>query len=179
VQIRPAGGPDWPLIWPFFRDIVEAGESYSYPLGMTSDQSRALWLEPPPGLTVVAVEDGTVLGSAKMGSNRPGGRGAHIATASFMVSPAARGHGVGRALGHFVLDWARENGFRGIQFNAVVETNTGAVALWTALGFEILTTVPGAFNHPQHGYVGLHIMFQSLTPQYPGPAGERHPTPEA
>ena len=70
-----------------------------------------------------------ILGTAKMGPNRPG-RGAHIGTASFMVAPEARGRGVGRALAEYVVPWHREQGFHGIQFNAVVETNTAAVRLW-------------------------------------------------
>jgi ribosomal protein S18 acetylase RimI-like enzyme len=48
------------------------------------------------------------------------------------------------------------------QFNAVVETNTRAVALWQSLGFQILATVPDAFHHPVHGYVGLYIMHRHL-----------------
>jgi GNAT superfamily N-acetyltransferase len=79
-----------------------------------------------------------------------------------MVDPAAQGRGVGRALGEHVVAWARENGYRSIQFNAVVETNTGAVRLWQSLGFEILTTVPEAFDHAEHGLVGLHVMLLRL-----------------
>jgi GNAT superfamily N-acetyltransferase len=79
-----------------------------------------------------------------------------------MVDPAAQGHGIGRALGEYVVDWTRAAGYRGIQFNAVVETNTAAVALWRKLGFEIIGTVPGAFDHPEHGYVGLHVMYRPL-----------------
>ncbi|MBA2465846.1 MAG: GNAT family N-acetyltransferase, partial [Nocardioidaceae bacterium] len=52
--------------------------------------------------------------------------------------------------------------FHGISFNAVVETNTPAVALWRALGFEIVGTVPEAFRHPRHGLVGLHVMWLAL-----------------
>ena len=47
-------------------------------------------------------------------------------------------------------------------FNAVVETNIGAVALWRSLGFEIVATLPEGFRHPVQGYVGLHIMFRTL-----------------
>jgi hypothetical protein len=49
-----------------------------------------------------------------------------------------------------------------MQFNAVVETNTSAVALWRALGFDILATVPESFDHPEHGLVGLHVMYRKL-----------------
>jgi ribosomal protein S18 acetylase RimI-like enzyme len=61
-----------------------------------------------------------------------------------------------------MVDWHREQGYDGIQFNAVVETNTAAVALWKSLGFEVLATVPGAFESRRHGKVGLHVMFLPL-----------------
>src|SRR2546423_198029 len=144
MVIRTAQPGDWPAIWPFFAQLVEAGETYAYPEGLTEDAARPLWMEPPPAHVVVAVEDATVLGSAKMGPNRPG-RGAHIATASFMVDPARQGLGVGRALAEYVIEWARTAGYHSMQFNAVVETNTSAVALWQSVGFEILATVPEAF----------------------------------
>ena len=85
-----------------------------------------------------------------------------MATGSFMVDPNHQGQGVGRVLGQYLVDWARSAGYRGIQFNAVVETNSAAVHLWQSLGFEILTTVPEAFNHREYGYVGLHVMFRRL-----------------
>jgi GNAT superfamily N-acetyltransferase len=161
VIIRAAGDRDWPRIFPFFSSIVAAGRSYAFPAGLSLEEARPWWMEQPPGQTVVAVEGDAVLGSAKMGPNRPG-RGSHIATASFMVDPRHEGQGIGRALGTYVLDWARAAGYRGIQFNAVVETNLAAVHLWQSLGFEILATVPEAFDDPEHGLVGLHVMFRGL-----------------
>lgn len=170
-MIRPFVPDDWPAIYPFFSGVVAAGDSYAYPDGLSSNEAEAVWVARPPGATVVAVDTPSpgvpsaagagVIGTATMGPVRPG-RGAHIATASFMVSPEQRGRGAGRALGEHVVDWARRSGYRGIQFNAVVETNTAAVALWRSLGFEILATVPGAFDHREHGPVGLHVMFLDL-----------------
>jgi L-amino acid N-acyltransferase YncA len=159
--IRPATDGDWPRIWPFFREIVRAGETYAYSDDLTSAQARDLWMESPPGLTVVLEEGGRVLGSAKMGPNRPS-RGDHVGTGSFMVDPATSGRGVGRALATYVLEWHREHGYAGIQFNAVVETNTAAVRLWQSMGFEIVGTVPGAFRSASHGRVGLHVMYLAL-----------------
>lgn len=162
MRIRAASADDWPAIWPIVHAIVAAGETYAYDRDMSQERARALWLLPPPGKTVVAVGDGgAVLGSAKMNPNQMG-PGAHVASASFMVDPACSGRGVGRALGEYVLEWARREGYRGIQFNAVVETNTRAVALWRSLGFAVLATIPGAFHHPVHGYVGLHVMYLAL-----------------
>lgn len=162
LTIRPATEADWPRIWPIFDAIVAAGETYAYPDDLTSEQARELWLESPPGLTVVAEAAGELLGTAKMGPNRPA-RGRHVGTASFMVGDAARGRGVGRRLAAWMIEWHRREGYRGIQFNAVVETNVGAVHLWQALGFEIVGTVPGAFLSREHGYVGMHVMYLDLS----------------
>ena len=162
MQIRNATLDDWPSIWPFMSRIVAAGETFSWDRDIGEDQARAWWFPEPPGRTVVAVaDDDAVVGTAVSGPNH-GGPAAHVATASFMVDPDRSGQGVGRALGEHVLDRARADGFRAMQFNAVVESNTRAVALWRLLGFEILTTVPEAFDHPTDGYVGLHIMYRRL-----------------
>jgi len=165
VIIRTATDDDWPRLYPVFAAVVADGRSYAYPQGLSAEQARPLWMEQPPGTTVVALEGdlegGAVLGTAKAGPNRPG-RGAHVATASFMVAPGGRGRGVGRALGEHVLGWVRGQGFRSMQFNAVVETNAPAVHLWRSLGFGVVGTVPEAFDHPDHGLVGLHVMHRPL-----------------
>lgn len=169
MDIRDAVTSDWPSIYPIFAAVVATGQSYAYPPGLSSDAARLLWLGQER--TVVAEIDGSIVGTAIMGPNRPG-RGSHIATASFMVSPDAQGQGVGRTLGIHMVDWAMTRGYRGIQFNAVVETNEPAVRLWRSLGFDVIGTVPGAFEHPEQGFVGLHIMFRSLTAGKPaGPDG--------
>jgi L-amino acid N-acyltransferase YncA len=162
MEIREATPDDWDGIWPFLRQIVAAGETYAYDPGMSKDQARRLWMVEPPARTVVAVDEaGAIVGTANMYANRPG-PGAHVASASFMVDPARAGRGTGRALGEHVLAWARAEGFRAVQFNAVVETNDRAVALWRSLGFTVIGTVPEAFRHPTRGYVGLHVMHRFL-----------------
>jgi L-amino acid N-acyltransferase YncA len=162
IEIRAATPADWPSIWPFFREIVAAGETYSYDREIDEPRAREIWMVRPPGHVVVAADpDGDVLGSASMYPNRAG-PGSHVASASFMVDPRQSGRGAGRALGEAVIDWARSSGYRAIQFNAVVETNTAAIKLWQSLGFETLATVPEAFDHPQHGYVGLLVMHRFI-----------------
>lgn len=129
MQIRDATSDDWPAIWPFFSQIVAAGETYTYDRDLSHDAARSSWMLSPPDRTVVAIDSGTIVGSAKMNQNHRGG-GSHIASASFMVDPAHSGRGIGRALGEEVIRWARDTGYRAIQFNAVVESNTRAVALY-------------------------------------------------
>ncbi len=152
---------DWPSLWPIFREIAAAGDTYAYEPAWTSEQARSVWVEAPPWHTVVADDGSRLLGTAKVGPNRPG-PGSHVATASFMVASEARGQGMGRALGEYALAWAREQGYAAMQFNAVVESNEGAVRLWLALGFHIVGTVPEAFVHPTLGRVGLHVMHRYL-----------------
>jgi GNAT superfamily N-acetyltransferase len=161
TTIRRATDQDWPSIYPFYAAIMAQGKTYAFPEGQSLDDARPWWMEQPPGQTVVALDSDTIVGSAKMGANRPG-RGAHVATGSFLVDPAHQSRGVGRALGQYVLDWARAEGFKGIQFNAVVESNQAAVHLWQSLGYEIVGTAPASFDHPEDGLVGLHLMFQHL-----------------
>jgi L-amino acid N-acyltransferase YncA len=162
VVIRDATAEDWPAIWSFLREIVAAGDTYAYDPDLSEARAREIWLLEPPARTVVAAaRDGTILGSAKMNPNQ-GGPGSHVASASFMVDPAHAGRGVGRALGEHALDWARAEGYRAMQFNAVVESNTRAVSLWRSLGFETLATIPEGFRHPTDGYVGLHVMYRRL-----------------
>ena len=162
MRVRDALAGDWEAIWPFFAEVVRAGEALPYDPDIDEEDARSMWMVGPPGRTVVAVDDdGAVAGTANMYANRPGG-GSHVASGSFIVDPSRWGEGAGRALGEEVVAWAKKAGFRAIQFNAVVETNERAVALWQSLGFEIVGTVPEAFRHPVHGYVGLHVMYRRL-----------------
>jgi L-amino acid N-acyltransferase YncA len=161
AQIREATTNDWPDIWPIFREVVRAGDTFAYSPEMSDDQARELWMVAEPGRTTVAVDSDAVLGTANMYANRDG-PGAHVASASFMVASTARGRGVGRALLEDALTWAREAGFRAVQFNAVAETNAAAVGLYGSVGFSIVGTVSEAFDHPEDGLVGLHIMYLKL-----------------
>ena len=162
MTVREATPADWPAIWRFMDEIVAAGETFSWDREIAEADARAIWMGGPPKRTFVAVDDGDrVLGSAVLGPNH-GGTASHVATASFMVDPAAVGRGAGRALGERVLDQARADGYRAMQFNAVVSTNVRAVALWQRLGFVIVGTLPRAFRHREHGEVDAYVMHRFL-----------------
>ncbi|PWJ02532.1 GNAT family N-acetyltransferase [Streptomyces sp. NWU49] len=160
MQIREAAVDDWPRIWPFWHRIVAAGDTYTWDPDTSEEDARALWMSPAKQVYVVEDDTGAVVASAYLTPNY-GGPAARIANAGFMVDPDRAGLGLGRLLAEHVLAEARAAGYRGMVFNAVVETNP-AVKLWTALGFEVLGTVPEAYEHPRHGRVGLHIMYRAL-----------------
>ncbi|WP_420037462.1 N-acetyltransferase family protein [Streptomyces sp. cg28] len=161
MTIRDFRADDWERVWPFWRQIVAAGETYTWDPGTSEAEARDLWTQ-GAGKRVLVVEDaaGEIVATAYVKPNY-GGPAGDVANAGFMVDPAHGGHGYGRALAEHVLTAAKADGFRAMVFNAVVETNP-AVRLWTSLGFTVLGTVPDAFDHPRHGRVGLHVMHRVL-----------------
>lgn len=168
MRFREAAPDDWPGIWAIMKPVARAGETYCWDTSIDETAGRQEWLPGTSGadptlVVFVAVEADTdrVVGTAQLHANR-GGNGAHVSNASFLVAADAGGRGVGRALAGHVLDEARAAGYTAMQFNAVVETNERAVALWISLGFSIVGTVPGAFVHPSAGPTGLHIMHRFL-----------------
>lgn len=162
MKITDARPEHWSGIWAVLRRIVAAGDTFTWDTDTDETTARTKWMHEPPGRTFVALDDdGSVVGTAESHANQAGG-GSHVANAGFMVHPDHGGRGIGRALCEHTVDQARADGFRAMQFNAVVETNTHAVQLWRSLGFEVMTTLPEAFHHPDHGYVGLHIMYRLL-----------------
>ena len=161
VEIRQFVESDWAQVWPVMAEVARAQETYAYEPDMSAEAGHAAWVQAEPERTVVAVDGDRVLGTARVGPNRRG-PGSHVANASFLVAADVRGRGVGTALCRYVLDWARERDCAGMQFNAVVETNHGAIAVYERLGFTVIGTVPGAYEHATLGRVGVHVMYCSL-----------------
>jgi GNAT superfamily N-acetyltransferase len=143
-----------------FRAVVAAGDSFPFPDDITREAGLGYWFAPGTHVRVAAA-GGRVVGSYTVRPNQPG-RAAHLANGAYLVDPAARGRGVGRVLADDSVRECRRLGYRGMQFNLVVATNEPAVRLWTAAGFRVVGTVPGAFRHAALGYVDAHVMYRSL-----------------
>ena len=90
------------------------------------------------------------------------GRAGHIANASYAVSKDCRGHQVGYALVSDCLHQAKKQGYRILQFNAVVQSNVHAYDLYTRLGFTDLGVIPGGFLDKKGVYEDIHVMYRSL-----------------
>jgi ribosomal protein S18 acetylase RimI-like enzyme len=127
---------------------------------MSRDEAFAYWFRDDTRTYVAELND-EVVGTYTLRPNRSGG-GRHVSNASFMVDPAAQGRGIGRAMAEHCLNEARRLGYRAMQFNFVVATNEHAVRLWQKLGFDIVGTLPGAFQHPKKGLVDAYVMFRDL-----------------
>jgi len=159
--IRRAAPADWPRCWAIIQPVFAKGDSYPYPGDMAEADVRRMWLEAPPLCYVAEGEDGGILGTYYLKPNQAG-RGDHVCNCGYITAAAARGRGVASAMCRHSQEEARALGFAAMQFNLVVATNTGAVALWRKLGFEIVGTLPGAFRHDELGPVDAHVMFKSL-----------------
>ena len=160
VTIRPETPADADAVWAIVQAVLAAGDTYAQPTHPTRADGLAT-MQPPNGHTYVAEADGRVVGVYSLRPNAAG-PGDHVANCGYMVAPDARGHGLGEAMCRHSLDEARRLGFRAMQFNAVVSTNTSAIRIWERCGFAIVGTVPGAFRHPVHGDVAIHVMHRML-----------------
>jgi len=160
VTIRAANDGDRDAIWEIFRATVAPGDAFVYDPNTPREEAEAYWFAKGTR-AYVAEQDGKVAGSYILRANRPG-LGDHVANAGFMVAPAGRGLGIGRAMGEHALAEARRLGYRAMQFNFVISTNESAVHLWQQLGFKIVGTLPGAFRHARKGFVDAYVMFRSL-----------------
>lgn len=161
LTYTPMTTDDFTTFWPTFQAIVAAEETYAIDPDITFDDAYQLWCGSPKATFVAKDAQGQLLGSYYLKANAAG-PGKHVCNCGYMVTPAARGKGVARAMCEHSQQVARELGFLAMQFNAVVTTNEIAVALWQRLGFEIVGSVPNAFFHATHGLVSTHVMHKTL-----------------
>lgn len=160
MNIRPYADPDAEAVWDILEPVLRAGETYALPSGWSRDEALAYWTM--PGHEVfVAEEDGEVFGTYYLQPNQKGG-GARVANCGYVTAARATGRGIARTMCLHSLDHARARGFRAMQFNFVVSTNSRAVALWQSLGFDIVGTLPRAFDHPREGEVDALVMYRFL-----------------
>ena len=170
VTIRPATDFDRDAIWEIFHEVIAAGETYPIEKDFSREEALAYWFQTHAHVYVAEL-DGLnpsssksprrVVGSYTIHPNQSGA-GAHVANAAFIVAKSSRGHGIGHVMGEHCLNQARELGFRAMQFNYVVSTNVSAVKLWQELGMKIVGTLPGAFRHPEKGFVDVYVMYRVL-----------------
>lgn len=160
LLIRRATSADTGAIWRIIGPTIRAGETYALDRDLPEAAALNYWMGPDRE-TFVAEVHGQILGSYFIRANQAGG-GAHVCNCGYMTAAEAAGRGVARAMCAHSLDHARSAGFRAMQFNFVVSTNTRAVKLWQTMGFDIVGRLPGAFAHPTEGDVDALVMFQTL-----------------
>lgn len=160
ITLRPVNDADHPALWSMLEPVFRAGDTYAIDPGISRADALHWWCG--GAHRAYLAEDGArALGSYYLCPNQGGG-GAHVCNCGFVTAPDAQGRGVARTMLAHALEGARAAGFRAMQFNFVVETNTRAIALWQAHRFEIVGRLPGAFVHPRQGDVDALVMYRRL-----------------
>jgi ribosomal protein S18 acetylase RimI-like enzyme len=166
--IRPAAAIDDDAICAILEPILREGETYALPRDWSRAEALAFWRGGDhtvfvAELPVDAAPRATpgVVGTYYLHPNQKGG-GAHVANCGYATLAAARKQGVARAMCLHSMEAARQQGYLAMQFNFVVASNEGAVALWKSLGFDVVGRVPGAFRHPAQGLVDALVMYRAL-----------------
>jgi ribosomal protein S18 acetylase RimI-like enzyme len=161
LTIRSFKSSDWSSVWPMLQTTFAAGDTYTFSPQSTEADIHKAWVELPAATFVACNEAGHIVGTYFIKPNQPG-LGAHVCNCGYVVAKEAQGQGIAAQMCEHSQKLAVDMGFRAMQFNFVVATNTGAVRLWQKLGFEIVGTLPGVFQHQQLGFVDAHVMFKAL-----------------
>ncbi|TXR51905.1 GNAT family N-acetyltransferase [Reinekea thalattae] len=165
-MIRELNKEDFQQFWPDFKRIIAAQNSYAYEPDMSFEQAFELWCTSPLKTLVYEKQNAYepqnhILGTYYIKANGMG-PSSHICNCGYMVAESARGQGIAKQLCLHSQSLAKELGFSAMQFNAVVSTNTAAVTLWQKLGFDIIGTIPNAYQHKTLGFVDSYVMYKKL-----------------
>ncbi len=159
-EIRSATDADDAALWALLEPVLRAGETYALPTDWRRDRALAFWRQPAHAVFVAEVGAG-VAGTYYLTANKLG-PGDHVANCGYVTAAWAEGRGIARAMCRHSLEAARARGFRAMQFNSVVATNTRAIRAWESLGFTVVGRLPGAFRHPREGFVDALVMWRDL-----------------
>lgn len=142
-------------IW---NDVVEEGVAFPQKETLTETTGWAFFSS--QSFTAVAYDTqiNEIVGLYILHPNNVG-RCGHIANASYAVKKDKRGQHIGELLVKGCLAKAKELGFKILQFNAVVATNTSALKLYRKLGFTQLGVIP-------HGFLLKDGKYEDIIPHY-------------
>ena len=161
-QIRPADiKNDLDGIWEIFSKVIQTGDTYVYDPKTPKEKLTVLWFAGTMDTFVLENDIGEIAATYFIKPNQID-LGNHIANCGYMVHPDYHGKGYGSLLCAHSIQFAKEKGYTGIQFNCVVSTNHAAIHLWKKHGFEIIGTTPKGFRHSQLGFVDTFVMFLNL-----------------
>lgn len=155
MLIAKATHADRPVIWSMLEPVIRTGTTYALARNLSEGDALAYWLG-CNNEVYLAERDGQPVGTYYLRANHQGG-GAHVANCGYV----SRG-GAARVMCGHSLDRARERGFKAMQFNFVVSSNTRALRIWQDFGFDVVGTLPRAFDHPELGLVDAFVMHREL-----------------
>ncbi|MDF1493844.1 GNAT family N-acetyltransferase [Caproiciproducens sp. CPB-2] len=158
ITVREFTREDIPAMIIIWNEIVEDG--IAFPQTELLEEKNGMEFFESQSFTGVAIEQetGNLVGLYILHPNNVG-RCGHICNASYAVKGDERGKRIGEILVLHCITKAKETGFKILQFNAVVSTNTAALHLYKKLGFVQLGVIPGGFLMKDGSY-------QDIIPHY-------------
>ena len=160
MRVRGYGAADLPEMIRIWNEVVEEGVAFPQEEELNETSGAAFFAE--QSFSAVAEDDeGGVVGLYILHPNNVG-RCGHICNASYAVRSDCRGRHIGEALVLDCLRKGRELGFRVLQFNAVVESNTHARRLYERLGFVPLGVIPQGFRMKDGHYENICPYYHML-----------------
>ena len=140
--------------------VVQDGQAFPQIEPLTEEAAKDYFAE--QSHTGVAVSGDEVVGLYILHPNNIG-RCGHISNASYAVKQGCMGRGIGEKLVRDCIKTGAELGFRLLQFNAVVATNTPAIRLYDKLGFHRLGRIPKGFLLKNGTYEDIILFYIELT----------------
>lgn len=158
IEVRGFTHKDLPDMITIWNEIIEDG--IAFPQTELLDDKNGIDFFGNQSFTGVAIEQetGKIVGLYILHPNNVG-RCGHISNASYAVKNGERGKRIGEFLVLHCIAKAKEIGFKILQFNAVVCTNTPALRLYKKLGFVQLGIIPKGFLMKDGSY-------QDIIPHY-------------
>ena len=150
IHITPYDPRDILSLCAIWNDVVSDGIAFPQEERLGAENGDAFFA----GQTFTGVakdDDGNVVGLYILHPNNVG-RCGHIANASYAVDKSLRGQHIGETLVKHSMSQAKAEGFRILQFNAVVASNIHALHLYERLGFTAMTPIPDGFRLPDGSY---------------------------
>ena len=159
MSVRQYNSDDLEKMIAIWNEVVDEGVAFPQEEFLDPDSGAVFFAS--QSYTGVAEIDGKIMGLYILHPNNVG-RCGHICNASYAVAAEARGKHIGEQLVLDCLKKGKELGFRVLQFNAVVESNTHARHLYERLGFKQLGTIPGGFRMKDGHYENICPYYHEL-----------------
>ena len=111
--------------------------------------------------TGIAIDNDKVFGVYILHPNNIG-RCRHISNASYAVNKESRGKGIGEALVRDSMKQSKKLGYKILQFNAVVISNTNAHKLYKKIGFNKIGIVKKGYINKNNEYEDIVLYYIDL-----------------
>ena len=161
ISIRKYRTSDAAAACEIWNQVVEDGVAFPQEECLTVQTGDDFFKEQTYTGVAVDQDSGELVGLYILHPNNVG-RCGHICNASYAVRRDIRGAHIGEKLVLDCLAKAKEKGYRILQFNAVVASNTHALHLYQRLGFTKLGVIPGGFKMPDGTYEDIIPHYHTL-----------------